>query len=160
MTGKPTEVAPITDGVAKSPRVAPRGVPRSVKILASVLTVGVGLGYLVYATAAPEVEFYKHVDEVTGQLAQWQAKRLQLHGNVVPGSIMRRTTATGYEYQFRLERKGQSIEARYTGTVPDTFKESAEVVVKGRLTPQGYFQVAPGGVMAKCPSKYEATKKQ
>jgi len=39
--------------------------------------------------------------------------------------------------------------------VPDTFKGEAEVVLKGRLTPQG-FHTDPNGVMAKCPSKYEA----
>jgi len=39
--------------------------------------------------------------------------------------------------------------------VPDTFKDDAEVVLKGTLTPHG-FEVEPNGVMAKCPSKYEA----
>jgi cytochrome c-type biogenesis protein CcmE len=38
--------------------------------------------------------------------------------------------------------------------VPDTFKDEAEVVLKGTLTPGG-FTVEPNGVMAKCPSKYE-----
>jgi cytochrome c-type biogenesis protein CcmE len=38
--------------------------------------------------------------------------------------------------------------------VPDTFKDEAEVVLKGTLTPDG-FTVEPNGVMAKCPSKYE-----
>jgi cytochrome c-type biogenesis protein CcmE len=38
--------------------------------------------------------------------------------------------------------------------VPDTFKDDAEVVLTGKLTPTG-FAVAPNGVMAKCPSKYE-----
>ena len=50
------------------------------------------------------------------------------------------------------------VDATYTGVVPDTFKdtpgEEAEVVLKGRLTNEG-FHVDPNGVMAKCPSKYE-----
>ena len=45
--------------------------------------------------------------------------------------------------------------ASYTGVVPDTFKNDAEVVLKGTLSAEG-FSVAPNGVMAKCPSKYEA----
>ena len=44
--------------------------------------------------------------------------------------------------------------ATYKGVVPDTFKNDAEVVLKGTLSPEG-FSVAPNGVMAKCPSKYE-----
>jgi cytochrome c-type biogenesis protein CcmE len=47
------------------------------------------------------------------------------------------------------------IEASYTGIVPDTFKDEAEVVLKGKLTPTG-FHTDPNGVTAKCPSKYEA----
>ena len=48
-----------------------------------------------------------------------------------------------------------TVVANYTGVVPDTFKGGSEVVLKGRLGPAG-FQVEPGGVMAKCPSRYEA----
>ena len=46
------------------------------------------------------------------------------------------------------------IEASYTGIVPDTFKGEAEVVLKGRLSAEG-FHVDPNGVVAKCPSSYE-----
>ena len=57
---------------------------------------------------------------------------------------------------------GQVMEARYTGVVPDTFRdrpgEEAEVVLKGHVTSNG-FDVEPNGIMAKCPSKYEAAKK-
>ena len=38
--------------------------------------------------------------------------------------------------------------------MPDTFKDEAEVVLKGKLTPTG-FHTDPNGVVAKCPSKYE-----
>jgi len=40
--------------------------------------------------------------------------------------------------------------------VPDTFKGEAEVVLRGELTPDGGFHTEPNGVIAKCPSKYEA----
>jgi cytochrome c-type biogenesis protein CcmE len=39
--------------------------------------------------------------------------------------------------------------------VPDTFKDGAEVVLKGKLTATGY-QVEENGIVAKCPSKYQA----
>jgi cytochrome c-type biogenesis protein CcmE len=39
--------------------------------------------------------------------------------------------------------------------VPDTFKGEAEVVLRGKLTTSG-FHTDPNGVVAKCPSKYEA----
>jgi cytochrome c-type biogenesis protein CcmE len=66
------------------------------------------------------------------------------------------------EYRFRVQQNGKAVNASYTGVVPDTFKdtpgEEAEVVLKGRLTDEG-FHVDPNGVMAKCPSKYEPSKK-
>ena len=49
------------------------------------------------------------------------------------------------------------IQASYTGIVPDTFKDGSEVVLKGHLQTGG-FAVESNGVMAKCPSKYEAGK--
>jgi cytochrome c-type biogenesis protein CcmE len=60
------------------------------------------------------------------------------------------------DYKFKVENNGSVVEARYTGIVPDTFKDGSEVVIKGQLGPEG-FVVEPNGVMAKCPSKYEAT---
>ena len=66
------------------------------------------------------------------------------------------------EYRFKVQNNGQVIDATYRGVVPDTFKdipgEEAEVVLKGQLSQAG-FAVDANGIMAKCPSKYEAEKK-
>jgi cytochrome c-type biogenesis protein CcmE len=59
------------------------------------------------------------------------------------------------DYIFKIQSNGKIVNARYTGVVPDTFKDGSEVVIKGTLAQDG-FHVAPNGVMAKCPSKYEA----
>jgi cytochrome c-type biogenesis protein CcmE len=107
---------------------------------------------LLWSTLREGTEYYKHVDEVMVQPDAWYGKRLQLHGYVVPSSIMRRRDSL--DYRFEVQSKGQVVHATYTGIVPDTFKDEAEVVLKGTLTPQG-FTVEPNGVMAKCPSKYE-----
>ena len=85
--------------------------------------------------------------------AQWQGKSLQLHGYVVPGSIYRARNDS-LEWRFKVESKGSTVNASYHGVVPDTFKDEAEVVLRGKLTDSG-FNVVPNGVMAKCPSKYE-----
>ncbi len=87
-----------------------------------------------------------------GQPDAWYGKRLQLHGYVVPASILRRKDSL--DYRFQVHSKGHVVPATYTGIVPDTFKDEAEVVLKGTLSKDG-FHVEPNGVMAKCPSKYE-----
>ena len=54
-----------------------------------------------------------------------------------------------------MQSNGHIVNATYTGVVPDTFKSDSEVVLKGVLSADG-FKMQPNGVMAKCPSKYEA----
>ena len=133
---------------------------RHIKIAATTLVLLLAFSGLLWSTLREGTEYYKHVDEVMTTPAQWEGKRLQLHGFIVTKSIL--VNPKTLEYRFRVQSNGSVVDARYTGIVPDTFKDSpgeeAEVVLKGRLTKDG-FHVDPNGVMAKCPSKYEASKK-
>jgi cytochrome c-type biogenesis protein CcmE len=107
---------------------------------------------LFYSSLSESADYYKHVDEVMVNPEAWHGKPLQIHGFVVSKSIVRKRDAL--EYRFDVESNGHVVRAMYTGIVPDTFKDEAEVVLKGTLGPEG-FQVRPDGIMAKCPSKYE-----
>jgi cytochrome c-type biogenesis protein CcmE len=42
------------------------------------------------------------------------------------------------EYRFQIQSNGKVVAARYTGVIPDTFKDGSEVVLKGQLTPHGF----------------------
>ena len=120
---------------------------------------------LLWTSLQGGTEYFKHVDEVMASPAQWEGRALQLHGFVVPGSILRKPHS--FEYRFRLEHNGSVVDASYEGIVPDTFKDHSEVVLSGRLVenarPQGRaygpnsygFHTNRDGIMAKCPSKYE-----
>lgn len=133
--------------------------PKAVKIGLTVVVLGLALAGLLRATLREGTEYYKEVNEVTANPAAWHGKPLQLHGYVVRDSILRKRDSL--EYRFKVTHKvGQDthvLSATYRGIVPDTFADDAEVVLKGRLGAEG-FAVAPNGVMAKCPSKYEARK--
>ena len=124
---------------------------RTAKITLSVLVVGSAFVSLLWATVSSGAEYYKYVDEVAREPSAWHDKRLQIHGHVAAGSLVRRKGTL--EYRFLVERNGKSIPVEYTGIVPDTLKDRSEVVVKGRLDPDGRFHGTE--VMAKCPSKYE-----
>jgi cytochrome c-type biogenesis protein CcmE len=126
---------------------------KGIKIGLTTLVLTLTFGGLLYTTMAEGTEYYKHVDEVMSQPDQWYGKKLQLHGYVVPNSIMRKPDSM--DYWFQVQSNGQIVTATYTGVVPDTFKSDSEVVLKGELSPKG-LDVQPNGVMAKCPSKYEA----
>jgi len=125
---------------------------KAIRIGITSVVLALAFSGLLWSTLSEGTEYYKHVDEVTGDLTAWQDKNLQVHGFVVNESIMRRPDSL--DYRFEIENNGEVIKAEYSGIVPDTFKSGAEVVVKGRLGVDG-FVVAPNGVMAKCPSKYE-----
>jgi len=124
-----------------------------IRIGITVFVLAASFGGLMWFSLREDTEYYKHVEEVMVSPQQWEGKPLQLHGYVVPGSIMR-AQHDSLEWRFKVQSKGSSVNAAYHGVVPDTFKDDAEVVLTGKLTPAG-FNVNPNGVMAKCPSKYE-----
>jgi cytochrome c-type biogenesis protein CcmE len=115
---------------------------------------------LMWSTLREGTEYFKFVDEVLPERQAWEGKNLQLKGYVVPGSrMLKRDTL---EWRFKVQNNparsstsGGVVDVMYTGIVPDTFKDEAEVVLKGQLGPDG-FHVVKDGVIAKCPSKYEA----
>jgi cytochrome c-type biogenesis protein CcmE len=134
---------------------------RYIKIGATVLVLGLAFSGMLWSTLRDGTEYFKNVDEVIGNHQQWQDKRVQLHGYVVPGTWVQRPNTL--DYRFKVQNNpargvmpGGIIEASYTGLLPDTFKDEAEVVLKGTFDASGRFQVERNGVMAKCPSKYEA----
>ena len=129
---------------------------KAVKIGITSLVLVLALGGLLYSTLSEGTEFYKHVDEVMSSPQAWYGKRLQLHGFVVEDSILRKRDSL--DYRFQISNNGAVVPARYTGVVPDTFKDGSEVVLKGQLGPDG-FSVDANGVMAKCPSKYEPQRR-
>lgn len=124
---------------------------KAVKIAVTCVVVAAALGGLMYTTLAEGTEYYMHVDEVMTNPAAWQGKRLQLHGYV--NDLRQRPNSL--DYRFQVQNNGKAITASYSGVVPDTFKNGAEVVLKGRLHGDA-FAVEANGVMAKCPSKYAA----
>jgi cytochrome c-type biogenesis protein CcmE len=128
------------------------------KIISGVLTLGLligGISYLFASSAGEAFEYYKHVDEIMANPGQWEHKHVQMHGFVVPGSIKKRIAKENQqvEYKFTVVNCGKEIEAHYAGTVPDTFKDRAEVVLKGTLADNKFDA---HDISAKCPSKYQA----
>ena len=126
---------------------------KAAKILATLAVVILALTGMMFTTLRDDAQYYKHVDEVMTNPGAWHGKQLQLHGFVA--RIERKRNSL--EYRFNVESNGSVVQARYTGVVPDTFKEGSEVVLKGKLSTDG-FQVERSGVIGKCPSKYEPQK--
>lgn len=123
---------------------------KAIKVGVTVFVLAGAFSALLFTTLQDDLQYYKYVDEVAAAPQDWHGKKLQVHGYVVPGSIGRKRDSL--DYQFRLQHNGRELIAYYSGVVPDNFKDDAEVVLTGQLTPHGFTAT---DMTAKCPSKYE-----
>jgi cytochrome c-type biogenesis protein CcmE len=133
---------------------------RYIKIAVTAVVLASAFGFMMWTTLRDGAEYFKHVDEVIAQQAQLEGKTVQLHGYVIPGSILNKPNTL--EYYFKVQNNpirsgepGHAMLVSYTGVPPDTFKGEAEVVVHGHLAKDG-SKFEGDNVTAKCPSKYEA----
>lgn len=137
---------------------------RRLKLGITIAVAILGIGY-VAAQSLGDVEYYKMAHQVVDDPAPWLAKKnLRIHGFVVPGSIDVKVVDQKTVRTFRLEEGGKEIAVHHTGTIPDTFKEQAEVVATGHLVQENgqlilYAKNGDAGVSAKCPSKYGGNKR-
>ena len=133
---------------------------RYIKIGATAVVLASAFGFMMWSTLRDGAEYYKHVDEFVAEQQALQGKTLRLEGYVVPGSI--RNLPNTMQYRFKIQNNpirsgdpGNVLDISYSGTVPDTFKGEAQVVLPGKLSSDGSHP-NPNGMIAKCPSKYEA----
>ena len=130
----------------------------AVKIVATVLGIGGAVALMLTASISGGSQYYKFVDEVVANTDGFRGKKLKVHGVVADGSIeqVKGTLQYRFKIQSKPDRPMAAIMATYEGLVPDTFKSGAEVVVQGSLTADNQVAIIPDGIMAKCPSKYNA----
>lgn len=76
---------------------------------------------------------------------------VKVGARVVPGSIQR--DPGGREYAFQVTDGAQTFPVIYRGIAPDTFTDSVDVVVEGRMGRDGTFRATT--LLAKCASRYE-----
>lgn len=92
--------------------------------------------------------FYTPGDALRDHVAPGKAVRLG--GMVEKGSLHRE--ADGVTIDFRVTDGVATVAARYTGIVPDLFREGSGVVAEGRFTAPGQF--AADTVLAKHDERY------
>lgn len=132
---------------------------KKAKFIAGITVIVVCLLYLVISGFQKTAIFYFTVSELEAREAEFLDKRIKLAGKVVPGSIRKdgRTSAVQFQIWEPLEASSGSFSAprtvRYSGIVPDTFKDDADVILEGKPAADGVFHAET--LLAKCPSKYE-----
>ena len=106
-----------------------------------VLIVGFGaaIGLALFAFQKNLLYFYSPAQVASalesGEVEQGQMFRLG--GLVVEGSVLRETD--GVTTQFDLTDTAGNITVRYTGLLPDLFREGQGIVAQGKLDAKGVF---------------------
>lgn len=80
---------------------------------------------------------------------------VKMGARVVTGSIQR--DVASQTIRFQATDGQQTYPVVYRGLAPDTFTDDVDVVVEGRLMPDGTFRATT--LLAKCGSRYETMPK-
>ena len=87
------------------------------------------------------------------------ARSYHLTGKVVDGSIHKAGGATFFKVRDRdATSSAHAVAIRYTGSVPDPFKDGREVIVDVKKGSGSTFVGAPDSLITKCPSKFSDKK--
>ena len=115
-------------------------------------------GWLMASSISDTATYYLTPTELATKVAAdptFHDLGVKVGAKVVPGSIVR--DPSGRQVAFRMiDMTGgdQVYPVVYKGIIPDTFTDSVEVVVEGRLGRDGTFHATT--LLAKCASRYEA----
>ncbi len=114
--------------------------------------------FLAAKSTAATAQFYLTPHELAEHLRvddSFRENGMKVGGRVVPGSIVR--APGNKEVRFVMRDTMATSDARFTvvykGIIPDTFTDSVDVVVEGRLDAGNTFQAT--GLLAKCASRCE-----
>lgn len=127
--------------------------PRTKFMIGGVLVLGVA-GYLMASSIRATGEYYLTPSELATKLKAdptFTDVGVKVGARVVPGSVQR--DPGGKQYAFRVTDGSQTIPVVYRGIAPDTFTDSVDVVVGGRMGTDGTFHATE--LLAKCASRYE-----
>lgn len=110
--------------------------------------------YLMASSISSTGTYYLTPTELSGRASAdptFYETGVKIGARVVPGSIVR--AAGGRETSFRITDGARTLPVIYRGITPDTFTDSVEVVVEGRLGRDQVFHATT--LLAKCASRYE-----
>jgi len=109
------------------------------------------VGYLFVSGMQSSMVYYLTLEELSVsppaagegvRIAGW-VKNGSITGSVLDGEIA-----------FYITDGDRELQVKYSGQVPDTFENGAEVIVEGIFRGEPVFKAST--MLAKCPSKYEA----
>jgi len=123
---------------------------RRKRFIIAALVVVAAAGALIYIGVRGSSMYYMTLAEMRDRGDTVYGDKIRLGATVVDGSIQ--ADADGVT-RFVVTDGANELPVSYAGGVPDAFKDGADVVLQGRLTPSGNFEAS--SLLTKCPSKYK-----
>lgn len=111
-------------------------------------------GYLMASSIESTAMYYVTPSELAARVRAdptFLETGVKVGARVVSGSIER--APGGRQVAFKVTDGAQSYPVVYRGLIPDTFTDSVDVVLEGRLGRDGTFRATT--LLAKCASRYE-----
>ena len=122
--------------------------------IGAVLIVG-SVGYLMASGIKETGQYFLTPSELSRKVSTdptFYDVGMKVGARVVPGTVERDVAAQ--MLRFRITDGSVEYPVAFNGIPPDTFTDSVEVVVEGRLQRDGVIHASE--VLAKCGSRYEA----
>ncbi|HEX3867831.1 MAG TPA: cytochrome c maturation protein CcmE [Gemmatimonadaceae bacterium] len=127
--------------------------PRTKFLIGGAVVLGVA-GYLMASSINDTGVYYLTPTELAAKMQadpNFSNVGVKVGARVVPGSVNR--DPGGKLYAFNVTDGSHIVPVVYRGIAPDTFTDSVDVVVAGRMGRDGTFQATE--LLAKCASRYE-----
>jgi len=122
---------------------------RQKKWLVGGIIIALTAGYLVFTAASGSAAYYVTIQEARDQGPS--RRNVRISGTIVGESIVWEPRDQLLEFDI-VDESGQ-MSVVYNGARPDMFRDQAELVVEGKLSPEGIFEART--LVLRCPSKYE-----
>jgi cytochrome c-type biogenesis protein CcmE len=119
------------------------------------------IGFLVVNAMSGNTQLYKTVDEFYADTGRLAGRDLRVAGWVVGDSIAYEqidatTSILRFDIVDDLENPGNRLHiVVHNEPKPDLLQHEAQALVEGRADVNGEFTAIPGGLMLKCPTRYE-----
>ena len=132
---------------------------RRLKFIVSILLVVGAIGLLVATSTTKSgytTDYYQTPSEFLRRAQEYTGRAVRVNGKIRPGSVRHIRGENGPPaLEFVLADTTSTLPVRYEGTtVPDAFREGADLVVEGVYAANGVLSARQ--LLVKCPSKYEA----
>jgi cytochrome c-type biogenesis protein CcmE len=122
---------------------------RQIKWIVGGIVIAATVGYLVFVAASGSAAYYVTIQEIQEQGPS--RRNVRVAGSIVGESIV--WDPRDLRLEFDIADESGQMPVVYDGSRPDMFQDEAELVVEGKMSPDGVFEART--ILLKCPSKYE-----